>query len=200
MLSVVKRSFRDYEFSFAKEKWSIMVCDEAQKIKNPNSIVTRVAKAQNVRFRIACTGTPVENSLTDLWCLFDFVQPGLLPALNIFGKTYQKQSRAEVVEKYARYQRAFPDIHDEVVAMYPSENKVIVEFISTGTMASGAAFKLPIITVLRTVHSLYSKWFCFRKLNRSPLPMLTFPLLGSISPLKIFKKVLFPAPLAPIIP
>jgi Holliday junction resolvase len=81
-------TLRDLEFSFAQERWSIMVCDEAQKIKNPNAIVTRAAQKQNVRFRVACTGTPVENSLADLWCLYDFVQPGFLGALNEFGKTY----------------------------------------------------------------------------------------------------------------
>jgi steroid delta-isomerase-like uncharacterized protein len=74
-----------------------------------------------------------------------------------FGKTYLKQTRSEVVEKYARFQRAFPDIHDEVIAMYPSENKVIVEFISTGTMAGGSAFKLPIITVLTFENDLIVK-------------------------------------------
>ncbi len=74
-----------------------------------------------------------------------------------FGKTYLKQSRAETVEKYARFQRAFPDIHDKVVAMYPSENKVIIEFISTGKMANGASFQLPIITVLTFEDNLIVK-------------------------------------------
>ena len=81
-------TLRDLEFSFAQESWSIMICDEAQKIKNPNAMITRAAKKQNVKFRIACTGTPVENSLADLWCLYDFVQPGFLGALNEFGKEY----------------------------------------------------------------------------------------------------------------
>ncbi len=81
-------TLRDLEFSFAIEDWSIMVCDEAQRIKNPNAMITRAAKKQKVRFRIACTGTPVENSLADLWCLYDFVQPGFLGALNEFGREY----------------------------------------------------------------------------------------------------------------
>lgn len=83
-------TLRDLEFSFALEKWSIMVCDEAQRIKNPAAMVTRAAKKQNASFKIACTGTPVENTLADLWCLFDFVQPGLLGALNDFGKRYRR--------------------------------------------------------------------------------------------------------------
>ncbi|TYC83806.1 DEAD/DEAH box helicase [Novosphingobium sp. BW1] len=88
-------TLRDLEFSFAREKWSVMVCDEAQKIKNPNAAMTRAAKKQQARFRIACTGTPVENSLVDLWCLFDFVQPGLLGALNEFGATYRRPIEAK---------------------------------------------------------------------------------------------------------
>lgn len=83
-------TLRDLEFSFALQKWAIMVCDEAQRIKNPAAMVTRAAKKQNATFKIACTGTPVENTLADLWCLFDFVQPGLLGALNDFGRTYRR--------------------------------------------------------------------------------------------------------------
>lgn len=83
-------TLRDLEFSFALQKWSIMVCDEAQRIKNPAAMVTRAAKKQNASFKIACTGTPVENTLADLWCLFDFVQPGLLGALNDFGRRYRR--------------------------------------------------------------------------------------------------------------
>ena len=83
-------TLRDLEFSFAAQHWSLMVCDEAQRIKNPAAMVTRAAKKQNAQFKIACTGTPVENTLADLWCLFDFVQPGLLGALNDFGRKYRR--------------------------------------------------------------------------------------------------------------
>jgi hypothetical protein len=83
-------TLRDLEFSFAAQQWTLMVCDEAQRIKNPAAMVTRAAKKQNADFKIACTGTPVENTLADLWCLFDFVQPGLLGALNEFGRTYRR--------------------------------------------------------------------------------------------------------------
>ncbi len=83
-------TLRDLEFSFATQHWALMVCDEAQRIKNPAAMVTRAAKKQNAEFKIACTGTPVENTLADLWCLFDFVQPGLLGALNEFGRTYRR--------------------------------------------------------------------------------------------------------------
>ena len=88
-------TLRDLEFSLAAQKWSVMVCDEAQKIKNPNAMVSRAAKKQNARLKIACTGTPVENTLADLWCLFDFVQPGLLGSLKDFGGKYRRPIEAE---------------------------------------------------------------------------------------------------------
>lgn len=83
-------TLRDLSISLGQQAWSIMVCDEAQKIKTPGTLVTDAAKAQKAGFKIACTGTPVENSLTDLWCLFDFVQPGLLGPLNRFGLNYRR--------------------------------------------------------------------------------------------------------------
>ena len=95
-------TLRDLEFSLAGQHWSAMICDEAQKIKNPNALVTRAAKKQNARLKIACTGTPVENTLTDIWCLFDFIQPGLLGALKDFGQRYRRPIEAETEEEKER--------------------------------------------------------------------------------------------------
>lgn len=83
-------TLRDQEFSLARQEWAVVVCDEAQKIKNPAARVTQATKALKARFRIACTGTPVENSLTDLWCLYDWIQPGLLGALSEFGRKFRR--------------------------------------------------------------------------------------------------------------
>ncbi len=95
-------TLRDLELSLASEQWSVMVCDEAQKIKNANALVTRAAKKQKVHFKIACTGTPVENSLADLWCLFDFIQPGVLGSLNEFGSRYRRPIEAKTEEQRLR--------------------------------------------------------------------------------------------------
>ena len=62
-------------------------------------ILYPLRKKQKVRFRIACTGTPVENTLADLWCLFDFVQPGMLGALNSFSRTYRRPIEAKTHEQ-----------------------------------------------------------------------------------------------------
>jgi len=94
-----------YEFSLAKQPFAFLICDEAQRIKTPGTLVTLAAKKLKADFRIACTGTPVENSLADLWCLFDLVQPGLLGALEEFGKTYRRPIECETDEQVAAMQR-----------------------------------------------------------------------------------------------
>ncbi len=58
--------------------WNLLILDEAQAIKNGGTKQTKSVKAINSRSRIALTGTPIENRLSDLWSLFDFLNPGLL--------------------------------------------------------------------------------------------------------------------------
>ena len=61
-----------------EKSWDLLILDEAQAIKNPNSSQTKKVKQLQAQVRIALTGTPVENHLSDLWSLFDFISPGLL--------------------------------------------------------------------------------------------------------------------------
>jgi SNF2 family DNA or RNA helicase len=79
---------RDYQISLGQINFRTIICDEAQKIKNPSTYVTNAVKALKGNFRIICTATPVENSLIDLWCLVDFLTPGLLGSLREFRNTY----------------------------------------------------------------------------------------------------------------
>ena len=65
-----------------------------------------------------------------------------------FSKEYVRKTREEIIEKYGQFQALFPDLHDEIVGMYPSGDKVIVEFVSTGTSGDSISFRLPIVTVL----------------------------------------------------
>ena len=64
--------------TLAAMRWRLAVLDEAQAIKNPGSRQTRQVKLLQADSRIALTGTPVENRLSDLWSIFDFTHPGLL--------------------------------------------------------------------------------------------------------------------------
>ena len=68
------------------QAWGLVALDEAQAIKNPQAKQTRAVKALHSRHRLVLTGTPVENSLADLWSLFDFSSPGLLGGLGEFKK------------------------------------------------------------------------------------------------------------------
>lgn len=114
-------TLRDLEFTFASERWSIVICDEAQKIKNPNAQVTRAAKKLNARFRVACTGTPVENGLADLWCLFDFIQPGLLGALNDFGRSYGRIIESGGPESESKTEELRAKIEPQVIRRTKAE-------------------------------------------------------------------------------
>ena len=64
--------------SLPERSWNVLVLDEAQAIKNPNTAQTRAVKKVKAKMRTALSGTPIENKLGDLWSLFDFINPGLL--------------------------------------------------------------------------------------------------------------------------
>src|SRR5690606_25220855 len=69
-----------------KRKWNLVILDEAQAIKNPGSRQSRAVKAREPARRIVLTGTPIENRLSDLWSIFDFLNPGLLGGAEEFRK------------------------------------------------------------------------------------------------------------------
>lgn len=81
-------TLRDYQFSFAEVDWGLIVVDEAQKMKNPSTGVTLALKAMKYDYAVCLSGTPVENSWTDLWSIMDFAQPGLLGELKEFRDRY----------------------------------------------------------------------------------------------------------------
>ncbi|MBM4394209.1 MAG: DEAD/DEAH box helicase [Deltaproteobacteria bacterium] len=68
----------------ASTGWDLIAADEAQAVKNPDAKQTRALKKLSGRARLALTGTPVENRLSDLWSLFDFINPGLLGSAREF--------------------------------------------------------------------------------------------------------------------
>ncbi len=66
------------------------ILDEAQAIKNPSSATAQAAKELNAKRRLALTGTPIENRLSEIWSIFDFVSPGLLGPLPKFEERYAR--------------------------------------------------------------------------------------------------------------
>jgi superfamily II DNA or RNA helicase len=80
---------RDEEL-LAKLDLTYAILDEAQNIKNPLSATARAAKRLKSKRRLALTGTPIENRLSEIWSIFDFVSPGLLGPLEKFEERYAR--------------------------------------------------------------------------------------------------------------
>lgn len=72
----------------SRRTWHAVVLDEAQHIKNPESQTAQAAKKITARHRLALTGTPLENSLMELWSLFDYCMPGFLDTMKNFKSRY----------------------------------------------------------------------------------------------------------------
>lgn len=77
-----------------QHRWRLAILDEAQAIKNSGTKQTRAVKELTAGSRIAMTGTPVENRLSDLWSLFDFLNPGLLGTAKQFGSFVKRLQNA----------------------------------------------------------------------------------------------------------
>ncbi len=88
-------SLRISQLNFCAIEFEVVILDEAQKVKSPGTLVTNAAKALKCHFRIAMTGTPVENSLLELWCIMDFCVPGLLGNAKAFASQYQLPLKKE---------------------------------------------------------------------------------------------------------
>ncbi|MBQ7678311.1 MAG: DEAD/DEAH box helicase [Butyrivibrio sp.] len=80
---------RDIEM-YQSLHFSCMVLDEAQNIKNPGTQLAHAVKTVSSDFRAALTGTPIENRLSELWSIFDFLMPGFLRSYNRFREDYER--------------------------------------------------------------------------------------------------------------
>ncbi|MCZ4496151.1 MAG: helZ [Thermoleophilia bacterium] len=78
---------RDREMLAAID-WSVVIFDEAQAVKNPDTEQARAVRMLRAPVRIALTGTPLENRLLELWSLLDLVNPGLLGTASVFNKRF----------------------------------------------------------------------------------------------------------------
>ncbi len=96
-------TLRDYHFSFAKVRFCVAVYDEAQKMKSMASLINNAAKCQQPEFTVLMTGTPIENSVMDLWTLLDVSWPGFLELSGKeFAKTYGDGATPEQLNELKR--------------------------------------------------------------------------------------------------
>jgi non-specific serine/threonine protein kinase len=75
-----------------QREWRLVILDEAQAIRNSGTRQSRAVRELRATSRIALTGTPIENRLSDLWSLFDFLNPGLLGSAQAFGRFAKQQA------------------------------------------------------------------------------------------------------------
>ncbi|MFJ3901885.1 DEAD/DEAH box helicase [Streptomyces sp. NPDC090025] len=98
----------------AAQRWGLLVADEAQHVKNPFSATAKALREVPAPARVALTGTPVENNLSELWALLDWTTPGLLGPLKAFRSRHARAvenneeiGNEEAVERLARLVRPF---------------------------------------------------------------------------------------------
>ncbi len=92
-------------------EWNAIGLDEAQNIKNAYTKQAMATRQLNSRHRIAMTGTPIENRLTELWSIFDFINPGYLGSLREFNQRFvnpiEKEQNTSLIEQVQRMVRPF---------------------------------------------------------------------------------------------
>ena len=81
-------SMRNDEALYKNKQFEVLITDEAQYIKNGAALKSQAVRTLNSSCRFALTGTPIENSMADLWAIFDFLMPGYLDSFNIFKTRY----------------------------------------------------------------------------------------------------------------
>jgi len=105
VVSTYALAHRDEEL-FSGVHWECVVLDEAQNIKNPSAKQTQAIRKLNASYRVALTGTPVENRLSELWSIMDFLNPGYLKSVQDFHRNfiipiekYRNPTRAETLKR-----------------------------------------------------------------------------------------------------
>ncbi|MFJ3209854.1 DEAD/DEAH box helicase [Streptomyces flaveolus] len=104
-------TMRSAAATLAEQPWGMVVADEAQHVKNPYSATAKALRTIPSPARVALTGTPVENNLSELWALLDWTTPGLLGPLKSFrarhARAVENGEDEEAVRRLARLVRPF---------------------------------------------------------------------------------------------
>lgn len=96
------QTLTNYQHSFSRLRFSAVVFDEIQAIKNPATLGAEAVRSVAADFRIGLTGTPVENRLTDLWAIMDQLAPGTLASLTQFRRHFEPPATETMEELHAR--------------------------------------------------------------------------------------------------
>jgi superfamily II DNA or RNA helicase len=147
--------------ALAEIGWGVVVADEAQHVKNPLSRAARALRAVPAGARVALTGTPVENRLTELWAILDWTTPGLLGPLEAFRRNVavpvERHREPQATERLATLVRPFllrrrkidpgiapelpPKTESDVVVPLTTEQATLYEAVVREALADIAAAK-----------------------------------------------------------
>ncbi|MDD3581522.1 MAG: DEAD/DEAH box helicase [Desulfobacca sp.] len=134
---------RDFEL-LQKVPWSGVILDEAQNIKNPETKQAKAARALKADYRLALTGTPVENNVGDLWSIMEFLNPGHLGSQTEFKRRFfipiQAYRQPEATERLQRLTAPFIlrrlKTDKSIIADLPEKNEMLVYCHLTKEQAS----------------------------------------------------------------
>ena len=116
-------TLRARQLDFGRVDWHVMVADECHQVRNPRARTTHAVLAMNTQFRIGLTGTPVQNTLVDLWSQFDWLSPGFLGDLPAFKREFDPQDDHALGVLRERLQpRLLRRMKDEVAQQLPTKS------------------------------------------------------------------------------
>jgi SNF2 family DNA or RNA helicase len=113
--------FRLDFYQINSEEFAGVIFDESQMLKNPKSIISKAARNVNIDLKIAASGTPIENSLTELWAVYSIVSPGLFGTLKQFNKERLSSVKNKIKPFLLRRTK------EEVARQLPEKVEQIVE-------------------------------------------------------------------------
>lgn len=118
--------------SFTEMSFHYLILDESQIIKNPGARITRSVGKLNARYKLALSGTPIENNLKELWSLFSFINPNLFGSLANFNKNFmtpiekeQDREAVQVLQKMT-YPFILRRTKKQVIKELPEKTEIIV--------------------------------------------------------------------------
>lgn len=160
---------RDFE-SFKQLKIDCLIIDEAQKIKNPDTNITQAIKSLKAKYKIALSGTPVENNLSELWSIFDFALPKYLKSLkdfqNIYAKDIEIHKDTQKIEKLKKITAPFMlrrlKTNKDIICDLP--DKIIIDEYATMSKEQASLYKSVLDDTMKQMDQKDSKGLIFKLL------------------------------------
>ncbi|OGC51128.1 hypothetical protein A2982_02990 [candidate division WWE3 bacterium RIFCSPLOWO2_01_FULL_39_13] len=145
---------------FETHQWSLLTVDEAQNIKNPHVIQTKAVKKIKADYKIALTGTPVENHLSDYWSILDFLMPGFLMNLTEFRDQIARPIEVDRNQQALAYFKKLTEpfimrrlkTDKSIISDLP--DKIVIEQYCTLTADQASLYQATVDQMLRVIEGM----------------------------------------------